>query len=246
MPKKITKEQLQQRFDSKFKMSRVQLEELFPEYNISEDQMRFLEKGIRNILVFDIEATGFDARMGFIICWWGLKVDILTGKTEMVYDNVEKEDMQYGYKTKNFDFDKRILSTLSNELRSADMVTGHYITKYDLPFFEARCYLTRQEELVPEYMEKIFVFDTWRATKQKLNLYNSGGNSLRNAGYVVAGYDGKTSVDLNIWKTMFYASHPKWNKYRKYINEHCEIDVYQNYDVFKKLIKRMPIGGGRI
>lgn len=246
MPKLLTKQELQARFDAKFPMSRVQLQELFPNYSLTDEQFRYLKKGIRNILVFDIEATGFDARMGFIICWWALKVDVLTGKQEMVYDTVQQDDMEKGYNTKNFDFDQRLLQTITEELREADLVTGHYITKYDLPYIEARCLLTKQDNLMPDYEDKIYVFDTWRATKQKLNLYNSGGNSLRNAGYIIAGYDDKTSVDLDIWKTMYYVSHPKWRKYRKYINEHCEIDVQQNWDVYRRLSRRMPIGGGRV
>ena len=245
MPKILTLEEVKARFKAKHKMSRVQLQELFGD-KVNDENFRFLEKGIRNVLIFDIEASGFDARMGFIICWWALKVDLVTGKEQMIYDTINKDDMKKGYKTKNFDFDIRLLQSLSEELRKADMVSGHYITKYDLPFFEARCYLTDQEDLVPSYEEQIKVFDTWRAAKQKLNLYNSGGNSLRNVGYIVAGHDDKTSVDLNIWKTMYYASHPKWNKYRKYINEHCRIDVEQNYKVYKKLIRQMPVGGARI
>ena len=79
--------------------------------------------------------------------------------------------------------------------------------------------------------------------KNKYNLYNSGGNSLRNAGKIVAGYDDKTSVDLFIWKNIYYKDHPKWKSSMKYICDHCEIDVYQNFDVFIKEMKRIPVGG---
>jgi hypothetical protein len=90
------------------------------------------------------------------------------------------------------------------------------------------------------------VIDTWIVTKTKYNMYNSGGNSLRNAGTVIAGEDNKTSVDLQIWKTIYYQEHPEWNKARKYICDHCEIDVWQNLEVFKKEMKRINVGGGSV
>ena len=245
MPKVLTKQELETRFNNHFKMSRLQLEELFPGYDFTREQMRFLEKGIRNVTTFDIEAINFDARLGFIICWYALRWDVLTNKKEMIYDQIEKKDMKEQYKKKKFNFDTRILQTLSEEIKRCDMLVGHYISKYDVPYFSMRCHLTGQDELVPEYGDCKMV-DTWRITKQKYNMWNSGGNSLRNAGRVIAGYDDKTSVDLDKWLTMYYASNPDWNKCRKYITDHCEIDVYQNFEVFKKEIKRVPIGGASI
>jgi len=236
---------LQARFDSKHKMSRIQLETLFPGYEIDKQQFRFLEKGLRNVLIFDIESINFDARMGFVICWYALKWDILTGKTKMYYDRLEKSDMEKQYKLRKFDFDTRLLGSLSRIIKESDLIAGHYISKFDLPYFTARCHLTGQDELVPDYND-CKVMDTWRITKMKYNLYQSGGNSLRNAGKVVVGYDDKTSVDLDIWKGVYYADSPDWNKNMKYICNHCEIDVEQNFELFKKELKRVPIGGSSI
>lgn len=180
--------------------------------------------------------------MGYVICWYALRWDILTGERELIYDRLEYDDMEQGYATKNFDFDKRILQTLAEELQKADVVVGHYISKFDIPYICQRCHLTGQDDLVPQYND-FRIIDTWKVTKNKYNMYNSGGNNLRNAGRVIAGYDDKTSVDLFIWKTMYYNSHPKWKKHRKYICDHCEIDVYQNFDLFWKLMQRIPAGG---
>ncbi len=239
---------LQARFENRMKLRPDEIDRLFKKdikKPLDKEQYRFLEKGIRKVVVFDIESMNFDARMGFIICWYALRWDVVTGKKEMIWDKLEKPDMKSGYKEHGFKFDKRILGTLSQELREADLVAGHYISKFDLPFFTARCHITDQDELVPDYMD-FRVMDTWRITKTKYNLYNSGGNSLRNAGRVVIRHDGKTSVDLEIWKTIYYADNPKWQTALKYICDHCEIDVWQNYDLFRTEAKRVPIGGSSV
>lgn len=245
MPKVLTIQELKARFEDKFKMSRVQLETLFPGIKLDKQQYRFLEKGYRNVLIFDIESINFDARMGFIICWYALKWDIVTGKTQMYYDMLEPKDMKEQYKLRTFNFDTRLLGSLSRIIQESDLIAGHYISKFDVPYFTARCHLTKQDDLVPDY-NACKMMDTWRITKQKYNLYNSGGNSLRNAGKVVGGFDNKTSVDLDIWKTMYYVDNPNWKKHRQYIMDHCEIDVKQNFVVFKKELKRVPIGGASI
>jgi len=237
--------QIKERFKNHQKLHEFEIDELFGVKKLSKEQYRWLCKGYRNFVIFDIEAQLFDARMGYIICWYAIEWDILTGKREIVWDYLRPEDMKKGYKTKNFDFDIRILQTLTAELKKADIVVGHYISKFDLPYVSARCDLTNQSHLNPEYLD-FRVIDTWRVTKNKYNLYNSGGNSLRNAGKVIAGYDDKTSVDLFIWKNIYYKDHPKWNKSMKYICEHCEIDVLQNFDVFEKLMKRIPVGGSSV
>jgi hypothetical protein len=241
----LTIPEIQARFDNHQKLHEFEVDILFDVKNLSKEQYRWLCKGYRHFTIFDIEAQLFDARMGYVICWYALRWDILTGEKEMVYDHLSPDDMKKGYKTKNFDFDIRILQTLSDELSQADVVIGHYISKFDLPYVTARCHLTKQDNLVPKYND-FRIIDTWRVTKNKYNMYNSGGNSLRNAGRVIAGYDDKTSVDLFIWKNIYYKDHPKWKKSMKYICDHCEIDVYQNFDVFEKEMKRIPVGGASI
>jgi len=237
--------QIQKYFDEHKKLHEFEVDKLFGVRNLSKEQYRWLCKGYRYFTIFDIEAQLFDVRMGYVICWYALKWDILTDKKEMVYDSLDSKDMSFGYKTKNFDFDIRILQTLQDELGQSDIVVGHYISKFDLPYVSARCDLTNQSELNPGYLD-YKIIDTWRVTKNKYNLYNSGGNSLRNAGRIIAGYDEKTSVDLFIWKNIYYKNHPKWKSSMKYICDHCEIDVYQNFDVFKKLMKRVSIGGSSV
>jgi len=238
-------QQIQQRYDNHQKLHEFEVDKLFKVKNLDKEQYRWLCKGYRNFSVFDIEAQLFDARMGYVICWYVYKWDILTNKTEITYDYLRPEDMMRGYKTKNFDFDIRILQTLTEELSKADIVVGHYISKFDLPYVTARCHLTKQDNLVPDYND-FRIIDTWRVTKNKYNLYNSGGNSLRNGGKVIVGHDDKTSVDLFIWKNIYYKDHPKWKKSMKYICDHCEIDVIQNFELFLKEMKRIPVGGSSV
>jgi len=238
-------QQIQQRYDNHQKLHEFEVDKLFKVKNLDKEQYRWLCKGYRNFSVFDIEAQLFDARMGYVICWYVYKWDILTNKTEITYDYLRPEDMMRGYKTKNFDFDIRILQTLTEELSKADIVVGHYISKFDLPYVTSRCHLTKQDNLVPDYND-FRIIDTWRVTKNKYNLYNSGGNSLRNGGKVIVGHDDKTSVDLFIWKNIYYKDHPKWKKSMKYICDHCEIDVIQNFELFLKEMKRIPVGGSSV
>ena len=191
----LNKDEIQERFDNHRKLHEFEVDYLFDCKNLSKEQYRWLMKGYRYFTIFDIESINFNARMGFVICWYFLRLDILTDEKDMIYDSLQPSDMNKGYKTKNFDFDIRILQTLAEELSLADVVAGHYISKFDLPYVTARCHLTKQDKLVPEYND-FRIIDTWRITKNKYNLYNSGGNSLRNAGKIIGGADDKTSVDL--------------------------------------------------
>jgi len=243
--RELDKVAIKQRFNRHQKIREDEVDKLFNVSNLDKEKYRWLCKGYRNVLIFDIESISFDARMGYMICWYGLRWDILTDKTSMVYDQLEPKDMKSNYKKQSFDFDSRILGTLSQEIEKCDILAGHYISKFDIPYYTARCHLTKQDHLVPDYMD-CRIIDTWRLTKQKYNLYNSGGNSLRNAGKVIGGFDNKTSVDLQIWKTIYYEAHPKWKKCRKYICDHCEIDVYQNFEILKKLMRRANAGGSSI
>ena len=147
----ISVAEIQERFNKHQKLHEFEVDTLFDVENLSDEQYRWLCKGYRHFTVFDIEAQLFDARMGYVICWYALRWDILTGKKEMIYDCLRPEDMKKGYKTKNFDFDIRILGTLADELSRADVVVGHYITKFDLPYVTSRCHLTKQDDLIPNY-----------------------------------------------------------------------------------------------
>lgn len=243
----LTKEQIQDRFDSHKKLHDFEVKKLFGELKGKdvEERMRWLEKGYRNFLIFDIEAQLFDVRMGYMICWYAIEWDLVTDKYQMVYDYLREDDMKEGYNTQSMNFDKRLLSTLAKEFDWADVISGHYISKFDIPYFCSRCHLTGQDDLVPKY-NSARIQDTWAITKRKYNLWNSGGNSLRNTGTVILGKDDKTSVDLKIWKTIYYKSHPKWKQCLKYICDHCEIDVEQNFNVVVKEMKRVAVGGGSI
>jgi len=244
----LSMDALQERFDNHRKLHDFEVDELFKGEKhkpFTTEQYRWLCKGYRHFLIFDIESINFDARMGFMICWYGLKWDFVTNKTQMIYDQLEPADMKSNYHRQSFDFDERILGTLSVAIKECQVLVGHYISKFDVPFFCARCNLTKHDDYVPDNFE-CRVQDTWRITKTKYNMYGKGGNSLRNAGTVIVGADNKTSVDLQIWKTIYYQDHPHWKKNRKYICDHCEIDVYQNFELFKKLMRRVAPGGASI
>lgn len=241
----LTKPEIQAKFDNHNKLHQFEVDKLFgikDDKKLSKEQYRWLCKGFRNFFIFDIEALHFDARIGFMICWYGVRWDILTDECKVIYDHLEKKDMKEQYKKYWYDFDYYILQTLSRELKKSDVVVGHYIKKFDLPYFSKRAHITGQHNIDIEYND-FRIIDTWEVTKKKLNMYQSGGNSLRNAGYVLTGKDDKTSVDLDHWKGIYYADRPDWKKNRQYICDHCEIDIWQNFDVFMEEIKKVPVGG---
>ena len=127
----LNKDQIQERFDNHNKLHEFEVDYLFDVKKLNKEQYRWLMKGYRYFTIFDIESINFNARMGFVICWYALRWDILTDEKEMIYDSLQPSDMNKGYKTKNFDFDIRILQTLAAELSQADVVAGHYISKFD-------------------------------------------------------------------------------------------------------------------
>jgi hypothetical protein len=87
----LTIPEIQARFDNHQKLHEFEVDALFDVKNLSKEQYRWLCKGYRNFTIFDIEAIGFDVRMGFMICWYALRWDILTDKTEVIYDRLEEK-----------------------------------------------------------------------------------------------------------------------------------------------------------
>ena len=80
------------RYDKHQKIHDAEVDKLFGVKNLTSEQYRWLGKGYRHFAIFDIEAMAFDARMGFMICWYNMRWDILTGEREMIYDQLEPAD----------------------------------------------------------------------------------------------------------------------------------------------------------
>ncbi len=226
--RELTLEQLQTRFDLHQKLHRFEVDKLFSDVKhkkFTEIQYRYLEIGIRHQFIYDIETSDFDPEQNFIICYVGILRDIVTEKIEHVQDSMTKKDIQQAVDKQTFNFDCRLLKTLSWNMKQAHHVVGHFSTKFDNPYFRSRCLFTNQESLIPDYGYQ-FYGDTWRMMKTTLKAKR---NTLKNFIRITGGKDEKTFVDLKYWYITHFKDHKLWEKAMGYILDHCVKDVRMTY-----------------
>ncbi len=225
--------EIQARFDRHAKLHRFEVDELFKNIKhkpFTEIQYRYLEIGIRHQFIYDIETSDFDPEQNFIICYVGILRDIVTEEIEHVQDSITKQDIKKAVSQSTFDFDKRLLTTLSRNMKQAHHVVGHYSTKFDNPYFRSRCLLTKQQELIPHYGYQ-FYGDTWRMMKTTMKAKR---NTLKNFIRQTTGNDEKTFVDLKYWYITHFKDHKLWKKSMDYIIDHCVKDVKMTYEGLQK------------
>lgn len=203
-----------------FDTHRRTLEKKFKK-ELSDIQVRYLERGVRYIGYWDIETSDFNPYQNFMICYAFARRDIVTGKIEKFEDAITKKDIAKAVKNNNFNFDERLLQNLSQCMEECDMIEGHYSTKFDMPFFRSRCLLTKQPELIPDY-GKLKFSDTWRKMKTTLK---ANRNTLNNLNLIVSGKSDKTFVELEYWYKVRFKDSPEWQKSMDYITKHCRYDV---------------------
>ena len=229
----LTLPEIQARFDRHAKLHRFEVDELFKNIKhkpFTEIQYRYLEIGIRHQFIYDIETSDFDPEQNFIICYVGILRDIVTEEIEHVQDSITKQDIKKAVSQSTFDFDKRLLTTLSHNMKQAHHVVGHYSTKFDNPYFRSRCLLTKQQELIPHYGYQ-FYGDTWRMMKTTMKAKR---NTLKNFIRQTTGNDEKTFVDLKYWYITHFKDHKLWKKSMDYIIDHCVKDVKMTYEGLQK------------
>ena len=225
--------EIQARFDRHAKLHRFEVDELFKNIKhkpFTEIQYRYLEIGIRHQFIYDLETSDFDPEQNFIICYVGILRDIVTEEIEHVQDSITKQDIKKAVSQSTFDFDKRLLTTLSHNMKQAHHVVGHYSTKFDNPYFRSRCLLTKQQELIPHYGYQ-FYGDTWRMMKTTMKAKR---NTLKNFIRQTTGNDEKTFVDLKYWYITHFKDHKLWKKSMDYIIDHCVKDVKMTYEGLQK------------
>ena len=229
----LTTSQIQERFNNHQKLHRFEVDELFKNVKhkpFTEMQYRYLEIGIRHQFIYDIETSSFDPEHNFIICYCGILRDLVTEEIEHVEDSMTKEDIKKAVAKSTFDFDERLLETLSWNMHQAHHVIGHYSTKFDNPYFRSRCLLTKQNKLIPHYGYQ-FYGDTWRMMKTTMKAKR---NTLKNFITQTTGNDEKTYVDLKYWYITHFKDHKLWSKSMSYIIDHCQKDVKMTYEGLKK------------
>jgi len=232
---------LQERFNKHQKLRVDEIERLFadeiPRKGLTDMQIRYLEVGVRHQFIFDIETSDFKPEENFIICYVGEHRDILTGKVEIVEDAITKKDIKQAVDNQTFNFDKRLLKTLSNNFLLAHQIVGHYSTKFDYPYFATRCLLTAQEKLIPPY-GYLYHQDTWRMMKRSMK---APRNTLKNFIRLTGGKDEKTFVDLRYWYITHFKDHIEWQKSMNYILDHCRKDVRMTHKGLKKVELFNPV-----
>ena len=171
------------------------------------------------ILLFDIEATNLAANFGFILCicykWLGEK---------RVHTISIRDFPRY---TRDKTSDRDVVTAFARIYQQADIVVGHYSTKFDTPYINARLLYHGRKPL-----PTVRHIDTWRVSKDRLRL-----NSNRLAA-VAEFFDlGDKSPVLG----------PQWIKAMageasalKYVEKHCRIDIEVLEKAYLKIRGLMP------
>lgn len=206
---------------------------------LTDMQVRYLEKGYRYQLIYDIETSDFNPYQNFIICYVAHMRDIVTGKVKKYRYNITPAQIQKAVNETTFDFDRVLLQELSKLIKEADHVVGHFSTKFDNNFFTSRCLLSNQVELVPDW-KTTDAGDTWRMMKTQMK---APRNTLNNLILQTSGSSQKTFVELKYWYSIKFPKSKLWKKSMKYILDHCIKDVEMTEKALKKIEKFCSIGG---
>ena len=226
--------QLQERFRRHQMLHDFEVDELFKGVKhrpFNAQQYRYLQKGIRHQVIFDIETSDFNPLGNFIIGYVAIHRDIVTGKEVVHEDSIRKSDISLGVKLDSFNFDTRLLSTLMKIINRADQVVGHFSSKFDMPYVRSRLLLTNQGHLIPRYGD-VRYGDSWRMMK---NSIKAPRNTLVNLALYTNTKNEKTIVSMEHWKRCYFKDSPKWAKSKEYIMSHCRKDVRMTLTAVKKI-----------
>ena len=232
----LSLDKIKLRFGLHQKLHDFEVDQLFSEIRhkkFTEIQYRYLEKGIRYQGIIDIETSDFNPYKNFIIGYVMIIRDIVTGKEELIADNIQKRDIAEAVKNDSFDFDARLLEGLGVNMARCDHLVGHYSSKFDIPYIRSRLLLTNQEQYIPPYGQLRFG-DTWRMMK---NSIKAPRNTLKNLAIYTNTKDQKTHVDFEHWQRIWFKDSPQWDKSMKYIMDHCIKDVKMTVRALKKIEK---------
>jgi hypothetical protein len=230
----LTLDKIKLRFQLHQKLHDFEVDQLFEDIKhkpFTPIQYRYLEKGIRYQGVIDIETSDFNPYKNFIIGYVMIIRDIVTGKEQLIADNIEKKDIALAVKNDSFDFDKRLLEDLGENMARCDHLVGHYSSKFDIPYIRSRLLLTNQEQHIPDYGQIRFG-DTWRMMK---NSIKAPRNTLKNLAIYTNTKDQKTHVDYGHWQRIWFKDSPLWDRSMHYIMDHCIKDVKMTVRALKKI-----------
>lgn len=169
--------------------------------------------------VFDLETTDFDTHgyKGFLICCSILPLD--TGEVQTY--QIEYDDVD----------DRRVLAETLAALSQYDILIGHYINRFDLPWLASR---VAHHNMPP--FRRWFYIDTFTwARRAKLRTRKRLSTLIDFFG--VEGI--KTSVEETSWNQIRSRFPGEFQDARDDIVYHCEADVIANRAVFDRLYPRI-------
>lgn len=171
------------------------------------------------ILLFDIEATNLSANFGFILCicykWVGEK---------RVHTISIRDFARYERDRTN---DSEVVRAFAEVYKEADIVVGHYSTKFDTPYINARLLYHGLDTLPPTRH-----IDTWRISKDRLRLNSNRLASISE----FLGLGDKSPVLGPQWIRAMAGDASAL----RYIEKHCRIDVEVLEKTYLKLRALMP------
>lgn len=167
------------------------------------------------VLFYDIETSNLAANFGFMLClsykWEGQsKVHTISIRQSPTFKEDSTNDLY-------------ILEAFRPIAEEADVIVGHYATRFDYPYLQTRC-LFHNIPFLPTDMKHI---DTWRVARNRLRLNSNRLASL--AEHLDAGE--KTKLDGRVWVKAMAGHVPSL----KYIEQHCVADVLVLEGVYHKI-----------
>lgn len=164
----------------------------------------------------DIETSNLKANFGIVLAWCMKR----EGETEIISDVFSKNDFEKEI------LDARLVKSCVNALGTIDIVIGHYLSRFDIPFLRTRAIMLGID--FPEY-GKLKMIDTYDIAKSKLCLHSKRQNVIAEA---LHGKTEKTRLDFHSWIGALQGK----KKDLEYVLTHCLHDVKdleRNYNKLK-------------
>lgn len=165
--------------------------------------------------VFDIETTAFTAGgvQDHLICASFLPLD----GDEVITLQIEWAD--------NRD-DRRLLEKVRTEIEKYDVLSGHYVLGFDIPFLNSRLAYHGMAHI----SRKILVYDTYSAARR--SCIKSERRSLAFLSDFFKLKNEKTSIYPVAWQNIDSSDRKEFEYARAQITEHCAGDVRMTRDLF--------------
>jgi uncharacterized protein YprB with RNaseH-like and TPR domain/predicted RNA-binding Zn-ribbon protein involved in translation (DUF1610 family) len=162
----------------------------------------------------DLECSNLNADWGIIICacikWDGGKID-----TFRLTD----------YKQKDIMDDSGVCAAMRDALNTADMWTGWYSARFDIPYLQARLLYHGEDPI----SSKVPHVDLWRTAKYQLKL---SSNRLANIQRFFKLSASKTPIDQGTWIRAIAGN----KRCMKDVVDHCKEDVKMLEEAYHKLL----------